>query len=73
MTVGLVALWGHVYPTGAIGPAARQDVVGVYRGILASPPGAPGLLIRSNRNRLFPILFGLVGAATERAPREMQE
>ena len=38
MTVGGIP--GFVYPTGTIGPAARQDVVGVYRGILAAEAAA---------------------------------
>lgn len=33
MMVG--AIPGYVYPTGAIGVAARQDVVGIYRGLLS--------------------------------------
>lgn len=36
MTVGGIP--GYVYPTGTIGQAARQDVVGVYRGLAAAEP-----------------------------------
>ena len=63
MNVGAVAEWGRVYPTGSIGQAARQDVIGVYRGILASAPPEAGSTIPSNVSRFYPILFGLVGEA----------
>lgn len=36
MTVGGIS--GYVYPTGTVGAAARQDVVGIYRGIVVALP-----------------------------------
>ena len=56
MTVGGIP--GYVYPTGTIGPAARQDVVGVYRGILAGEPIADAVITRVPWIVLFGILMG---------------
>ena len=44
MNVGEVTGWGCVYPTGVIDQAARQDVVGIYRGILAAAPVIMGYI-----------------------------
>ena len=55
MTVGSIP--GNVYPTGSVGAAARQDVVGVYRGILAALPEDRVITVTRNR-RDFMILFG---------------
>ena len=56
MTVGGIA--GYVYPTGTIGPAARQDVVGVYRGILAGDPVGVGVGVSGDDRYI--LLFGLI-------------
>ena len=55
MTVGGIA--GYVQPTGAIGAAARQDVVGIYRGILAGAPAADEAVFMDNR---WIVLFGIL-------------
>ena len=57
MTVGGIA--GYVQPTGTIGATARQDVVGIYRGILAGEPAPDEAVFMDNRwIALFGILMG---------------